>query len=274
MTSPSSSTMRAAVLDAAGQPFRIAELTRPCRPQGQVLVRIHASGVNPLDTKIRAGQAAHAQQPLPSVLGHGPGRRGRGGRPGRDEVQARRRGLRHGRRHRRAAGHAGRIRGGRCRPDRAEAAQPGHARGRRLPLVFITAYEGLVDRAKTQAGQTVLVHGGAGGVGHMAVQLAKSLGARVFATGSRRRPKPSGASARRRSTTRRPRSRTMSRGTRRAKASTWCTTRSAARCSMPRSRPRAATAAMWSAASAGARTSWRRCRSARRPTRACSRCCR
>jgi NADPH:quinone reductase len=53
-----------------------------------------------------------------------------------------------------------------------------------LPLIFITAWEGLVDRAKVQAGQKVLVHGGAGGVGHIAVQLARARGAEVFATGS------------------------------------------------------------------------------------------
>jgi NADPH:quinone reductase-like Zn-dependent oxidoreductase len=58
--------------------------TSPVPARGQVLVRILASGVNPLDTKIRAGQAAHARQPLPSVLGHGPGRRGRGGRRRRE----------------------------------------------------------------------------------------------------------------------------------------------------------------------------------------------
>ncbi|MEL6871066.1 MAG: zinc-dependent alcohol dehydrogenase family protein [Pseudomonadota bacterium] len=52
-----------------------------------------------------------------------------------------------------------------------------------LPLVGITAYEGL-QRAGTKAGDRVLVHGGAGGVGHIAVQLAKHLGARVFATGT------------------------------------------------------------------------------------------
>jgi NADPH:quinone reductase len=55
-----------------------------------------------------------------------------------------------------------------------------------LPLIVITAWEGLVDRAKVQAGQNVLVHGGAGGVGHVAVQLARALGAEVFATGSAR----------------------------------------------------------------------------------------
>jgi NADPH:quinone reductase-like Zn-dependent oxidoreductase len=51
-----------------------------------------------------------------------------------------------------------------------------------LPLVAITAWEGLVDRARTRAGDKVLVHGGAGGVGHVAVQIAKALGADVYAT--------------------------------------------------------------------------------------------
>jgi len=53
-----------------------------------------------------------------------------------------------------------------------------------LPLFFITAWEGLIDRAQVQARQKVLIHGGAGGVGHAAVQLARSFGAEVFATGS------------------------------------------------------------------------------------------
>lgn len=53
-----------------------------------------------------------------------------------------------------------------------------------LPLAFITAWEGLVDRANVRAGQQVLIHGGAGGVGQMAVQIAKARGAEVYATGS------------------------------------------------------------------------------------------
>ncbi len=52
-----------------------------------------------------------------------------------------------------------------------------------LPLTFLTAWEGLVDNAKVQPGQTVLVQGGAGGVGYMVVQLAKALDANVWATG-------------------------------------------------------------------------------------------
>ncbi|MBI3902111.1 MAG: zinc-dependent alcohol dehydrogenase family protein [Nitrosomonadales bacterium] len=51
-----------------------------------------------------------------------------------------------------------------------------------LPLVFITAWEALVERAHLQAGQSVLIHAAAGGVGHVAVQLAHHLGARIAAT--------------------------------------------------------------------------------------------
>jgi NADPH:quinone reductase-like Zn-dependent oxidoreductase len=53
-----------------------------------------------------------------------------------------------------------------------------------LPLILITAWEGLVDRARVRAGQKVLIHGGAGGVGHVAIQIARAFGADVFATGS------------------------------------------------------------------------------------------
>jgi NADPH2:quinone reductase len=53
-----------------------------------------------------------------------------------------------------------------------------------LPLIFITAWEGLVDRAHIRGGQKVLVQGGAGGVGHIVVQLAQAFDAKVFATGS------------------------------------------------------------------------------------------
>jgi NADPH:quinone reductase-like Zn-dependent oxidoreductase len=51
-----------------------------------------------------------------------------------------------------------------------------------LPLVVITAWEGLIDRAQLQAGQTVLIQGGGGGVGHVAVQIALARGAKVYAT--------------------------------------------------------------------------------------------
>jgi len=55
-----------------------------------------------------------------------------------------------------------------------------------LPLAFITSYSGIVDRAHLRAGQTVLVQGGAGGVGHVSVQLACALSGAVWATASER----------------------------------------------------------------------------------------
>jgi NADPH:quinone reductase-like Zn-dependent oxidoreductase len=53
-----------------------------------------------------------------------------------------------------------------------------------IPLVFITAWEGLIDRARLRAGQKVLIHAGAGGVGNAAVQIAHAFTAQVFATAS------------------------------------------------------------------------------------------
>ena len=61
--------MRALIVDSANAPLRLASIPRPTPGVGQVLVRVAASGLNPLDGKIRSGQAAHARQPLPAVLG-------------------------------------------------------------------------------------------------------------------------------------------------------------------------------------------------------------
>ena len=147
-----------------------------------MLVRIHASGVNPLDTKIRAGKAEHAKQPLPAVLGLdmagtveevGPGITAF--RPG-DEVYG-------------MVGGVGGLQGTLAEYVAASAdllaLKPKTLSMREaaaLPLITITAWEGIVDRAQVHSGQKVLVHAGAGGVGHIAVQLAKTRGAEVFAT--------------------------------------------------------------------------------------------
>lgn len=61
--------MKAYVVESAGGPFRKMNMERPNPSSSQVLVKVVASGLNPLDTKIRAGQAQHARQPLPAVLG-------------------------------------------------------------------------------------------------------------------------------------------------------------------------------------------------------------
>jgi len=177
-------SMLAAIAESAQAPLAVRQIDRPVPGKGQVLVRVHAAGVNPLDTKIAAGAGAHARQALPAVLGLDlagtvielgeavdgftlgqevfgmPG--GIGGAQGTMAEYI--------------AVDARLIASKPTTLDMREAAA--------LPLVFITAWEGLVDRANVRAGQRVLIHGGAGGVGQVAVQLAKARGADVYATGS------------------------------------------------------------------------------------------
>lgn len=178
--------MRALIVDSAHAPLRLVSIPKPAPGVGQVLVRVAASGVNPLDGKIRAGQAAHARQPLPAVLGmdlagtvEALGEGVKGWTPG-DEVYAMATGI---------GGVQGSLAEYAVVDARLLARKPGNLNMREaagLPLVLITAWEGLVDRAQVRAGQKVLIHGGAGGVGHVAVQIARALGAEVFATGSAR----------------------------------------------------------------------------------------
>ncbi|AWY40389.1 quinone oxidoreductase [Pseudomonas putida] len=178
--------MRALIVESANAPFHLAAIDRPAPGAGQVLVRIAASGVNPLDIKIRAGQASHARQPLPAVLGmdlagivEAVGEGVCDWKPG-DEVYAMATGI---------GGAQGSLADYAVVDARLLARKPSNLSMREaagLPLVLITAWEGLVDRARVRAGQKVLIHGGAGGVGHVAVQIARSFGAEVFATGSAR----------------------------------------------------------------------------------------
>src|ERR1700688_4962489 len=180
----SEKTMQAAVLDGQGAAFRIASLPRPTPQPGQVLVRIEASAVNPLDIKIRAGQAAHARQPLPAILGIDLA----------GVVEAVGSGVasfRHGDEVYGMTGGVGGLQGSLAEFASVDAdllaPKPANLTMREaaaLPLIFITAWEGLVDRADVRSGQTVLIQGGGGGVGHIAVQIARAFGAEVFATGS------------------------------------------------------------------------------------------
>ena len=174
--------MRAYVVEHPEAAFTQVDLPHPAASAGQVLVRVHASGVNPLDTKIRAGKAAHAKQPLPAVLGldmagvvEEVGLGVTAFRPG-DEVYG-------------MVGGVGGLQGTLAEIVVANAdliaLKPKSLSMREaaaLPLITITAWEGIVDRAEVHEGQKVLVHAGAGGVGHIAVQLAKVFGAEVFAT--------------------------------------------------------------------------------------------
>jgi NADPH:quinone reductase len=177
-----SSSMRALVLERHNAPFTLTEIARPAANAGQVLVRVKASGVNPLDTKIRTGNAAHARVTLPAILGmdlsgivEAVGSGVTAFKPG-DEVYGMTGGI---------GGLPGSLATFVAVDSDLLAIKPANLSMREaaaLPLVFITAWEGLVDRANVQAGQKVLVHAGAGGVGHIAVQIAHAFGAQVFAT--------------------------------------------------------------------------------------------
>jgi len=175
-------TYRVWLLEESGGEFRERENPRPLPRKGQALVRISASGVNPLDTKIRVGAAAHARQPLPAVLcvdmagtveeiGPGVTSVAVG-----DEVYG-------------MVGGVGGLPGTLAEFVAADAALLAHKpknlsmrQAAALPLSIITAWEGLVDRAKMREKQTVLIHAGAGGVGFIAIQIAQAYGATVFAT--------------------------------------------------------------------------------------------
>ena len=178
------STMRAAILETHNAPLRLSTVSTPEVGPREVLVRVRASGVNPLDTKIHAGAAAHARHPLPAILGidlagvvEQTGRDVTRFKPG-DEVYG-------------MTGGVGGVPGSLAEFAAVDAdllaPKPSNLSMREaaaLPLIFITAWEGLIDRAALKAGQKVLIHGGAGGVGHVAIQIARAIGADVFATGS------------------------------------------------------------------------------------------
>ena len=183
MTLPKS--MKAAVLENYGETFKLTDVARPVPQPGEVLVKVSASGVNPLDIKIRAGSAPHARHPLPAILGmdlagtvEAVGQDVRTFKRG-DEVYG-------------MTGGVGGKPGSLAEYAAVDAAllafKPSNLSMREaaaLPLVVITAWEGLVDRAHVSPTQTVLVQGGAGGVGHIAIQIARAFGADVYATGSR-----------------------------------------------------------------------------------------
>jgi NADPH2:quinone reductase len=174
--------MKALVLESFNTPYQLKQIDKPAAGKGQVLVKILASSVNPLDIKIKAGQAGHAKAVLPAVLGidmagvvETVGEGVTSFVPG-DEVYGTTGGI---------AGIPGTLAEYAAVDAELLALKPKNFSMREaaaLPLVFITAWEGLVDRANVNEGKTVLVHGGAGGVGHIAVQIAKALGAQVFST--------------------------------------------------------------------------------------------
>ncbi|MBO1077328.1 zinc-dependent alcohol dehydrogenase family protein [Roseomonas marmotae] len=177
-----SQTMKAVVLTRFGGPdaFELREVPVPPVGARQVRVRVHATAVNPLDCQIRRGDYAD-YVPLPAIIGHdisgvieevgsdvtefGIG----------DEVY-----------------YTPKIFGGAgsyAEQNVADVELVGrkprnlsHIEAASLTLVGGTVWEAFVQRAQLKVGETVLIHGGAGGVGTIAIQVAKAIGARVITT--------------------------------------------------------------------------------------------
>lgn len=162
-------------------------ITLPHPGPDEVLVRIHAAGVNPLDWKIRAGYLQQAMPlPLPFTLGadfsgvvEAIGDGGLGFTPG-DEVFGQSAAF---------SGGSGAFAEFATAPVTCIERKPpalSHTEAAALPVAGVSAWQAITEHLHITRGQHVLIHGGAGGVGAFAIQIAKLLGARVTATASAR----------------------------------------------------------------------------------------
>ncbi|HTI26362.1 MAG TPA: NADP-dependent oxidoreductase [Kutzneria sp.] len=178
-------TMRAAVIDAYGpaDTLRVTDLPVPAPGDGEVLIRVHAAGLNAIDWASRAGQGVGVGA-FPAVLGWDlsgtvvTATSGTGPQPG-DEVFGMPR----------FPALAGAYAEYVVAPADQVVAKPAHVDHRAAaaaPMVGITAWQTLFRHGGLTKGQRVLVHGAAGGVGHVAVQLAVGAGAEVVGTASAR----------------------------------------------------------------------------------------
>src|ERR1700719_2702394 len=181
-------TMRAIRIHHYGGPevLRYEETPRPEPQAGEVLVRVHAAGVNPVDWKVREGHMKDFwPHKFPLILGWdlsgvveelGPGPAAAGRFKIGDEVYSLPDPTRNG-----AYADYIVVR----EPELAlKPTSLHHIPAAAVPLAALTAWQSLFDTAQLQPGQRVLIHAGSGGVGHFAVQLAKWKGAHVFATAS------------------------------------------------------------------------------------------
>lgn len=179
------SSMNAVRIHEYGGPevLRYEQAPTPKPGPGEALIRVHAAGVNPADWKVREGYLkAFIAHPMPLILGWdvsgvveelGEGVKAFGGG---EEVFAQTDIARDG-------AYAEFMV---CAVDRLTRKPSGidHIAAAATPVAAMAAWQGLFGEADLQPGQTVLIHGGAGGVGSFAIQLAKWKGARVIATGS------------------------------------------------------------------------------------------
>jgi NADPH:quinone reductase-like Zn-dependent oxidoreductase len=176
--------MKAVVLHEYGAPelMRVEEVAKPEPIPTEVQVRVHAAGVNPVDFKTRAGKG------MAGLLGEPPVRIGWDVAGVVSEVPSGVTRFKVGEEvfgmpwfPRQAGAYAEYV----TAPSRHFAAKPhalSHEEAAALPLAGLTAWQIVVDTIALEAGADILVHGAAGGVGHLAVQIAKARGATVFGT--------------------------------------------------------------------------------------------
>jgi NADPH:quinone reductase-like Zn-dependent oxidoreductase len=173
--------MKAFVLNQYKEPLQQADVPEPVLGERDVLVQVHAAGLNQLDEKIRQGEFKQIlPYKLPQVLGHDVagvvlqvGPKVRSFKPG-DEVFARPGNDTIGTFAERIAVAEDDLA---IKPATISMEEAGS-----LPLVALTAWQALVERGNVGPGQKVFIHAGAGGVGSIAIQLAKYLGATVATT--------------------------------------------------------------------------------------------
>ncbi len=173
--------MKAYVVSKYKSPLQAGDVAEPTVGDRDVLVEIHAAGVNMLDAKIRDGEfklvlpykapftLGHDLAGVVTRIGSGVTRHSVG-----DEVYGRPRDHRIGTFAERISVHEDDLATKPASLSMAEAAS--------VPLVALTAWQALVERANLEPGQKVLIHAGSGGVGTYAIQLAKHLGATVATT--------------------------------------------------------------------------------------------
>jgi NADPH:quinone reductase-like Zn-dependent oxidoreductase len=181
-------TMKAVRMHGYGGPevLKYEDAPRPELGEGEVLVKVHAAGVNPVDWKIRAGYLrSFRDYPMPFILGWdfsgtiaelGPGAAASGFRTS-DEVYARPDIGRNGAYAEYIAVRASEIQ---RKPKSLD-----HVHSAAIPLAALTAWQALFDAAQLSAGERILIHAAAGGVGTFAVQLAAWKGAYVIGTASK-----------------------------------------------------------------------------------------
>src|SRR5579871_12495 len=176
--------MRAIVQDTFGGPdvLRLADVPEPAALPTEAVVRVKAIGINPVETYIRSGRFPFAGQP-PVILGWDVSGVIESVVPGTNRFAPGDEVFGMPLFPRAAKAYAERV----AAPSRQLARKPpalSHNEAAALALAGLTAWQSLVEVAGVKAGDRVLIHGAAGGVGHLAVQIAKALGAEVIGTAS------------------------------------------------------------------------------------------